>query len=125
VPRALDHPIFAVVLALGVPACSSTPHRDEVDPRPPPATLPAELLAPCDEQVGVDAAICRVEVRLDFARGRRDTVLVACLNGPHQRLVAIRDAVPDAGPEGTRLGDVMTEREVLRLEREAEACAGD
>ena len=87
--------------------------------------MPPELLAPCDEQAGLDAALCRVQARLDFARQRRDSVLAACLNGPHQRLNAIRDAQPDAGADGTRLGDVMTEREVLRLEREAEDCAGD
>jgi hypothetical protein len=122
VPRAR-----AIVLTacLFLVACSSTPHRDEVDPRPPPAAIPAELFSPCEELGGVDAAICRTEARQGFARGRRDTVLVACLNGPHQRLVAIRDGAPDAGPDGPRLGDVMTEREVLRLEREAEACPGD
>lgn len=116
---------LALTTSLLLPACSSTPHRDEVDPRPPPATIPSELLAPCEDLGGLDAALCRVEARLGFARGRRDTVLVGCLNGPHQRLVAIRDAAPDAGADGTRLGDVMTEREVLRLEREAEECPGD
>jgi hypothetical protein len=106
-------------------ACSSSLHRDEVDPRPAPASLPPEALAPCDDLAGIDAALCRVEARLHFARRRRDTVLVACLNGPHQRLAAMRAAQPDAGPPAAdQLGDAMTEREALRLEREAESCSG-
>jgi hypothetical protein len=114
-----SHVSLAVLLLV---ACSSTPHRDEIDPRPPPATIPPERLSRCDVQAGVDAAICRVAARVAFARERRDTVLGACLNAPYQRLVGVRDSSPDGG---TSLGDVMMEREVMRLEREAEDCPGD
>lgn len=107
------------LLLLALVACSSTPHRDEVDPRPPPADMPEEALAACDDLEGLDGSFCRVQARVHFARQRRDTVLVACLNGPYQRLVAIREG---GDQDGGRVGDVMTEREVLRLEREAEAC---
>lgn len=115
--------IVAVALAAGVLGCSSTPHRDEVDPRPPPATMPPELMAHCSDGQDASAAFCRVNARISWARSRRDSVLVACLHGPHQRLQAIRDDMADAGPEGeSRLGDVMTQRETMRLEREAEDC---
>ena len=116
-------PRLCTLLVVALCACSSTPHRDEVDPRPPPAQMPPEATAHCGDGQDVFAAVCRVEARIDFARRRRDTVLVACLHGPHQRLQAIRDAMPDAGPdEDSRLGDVMTQREVMRLEREADDC---
>ena len=86
--------------------------------------MPAEALAACEDLPAVDASFCRVRARLHHARLRRDTVLVACLNGPFQRLQAITGAQADAGPEGGRVGDVMLTREALRLELEAESCSG-
>lgn len=130
VPRRVSPLALPAVLVLaslcGAVACSSTPHRDEIDPRPPPDPVPTEALAACDQPEPLDAALCRLEVRLEHARRRHDTVLSSCLHDSHQRLVRIRAArrTEDAGAVGDRLGDVMIEREVLRLDRAAEDCGG-
>ena len=98
-------------------ACGGGPTRDQVDPRPPPVEVTPEALEHCDELERLEAAICRVETRMAIARERRDIVLLSCLNDKHQALVRLRGEA-----SGERLGDVMTDRQITRLEREAEGC---